>query len=408
MTTPPSTPTPPPPPAPVLNPTAINRARPTDPMMGTTEETYPGSNVFYYAFGGQPKTDWSGLDPSSERLLADTCFRSLDPVSGQKSGVYRTKGLEADDRYKKGMKLSEYQKLIWDHLVRYGLDTMGYLPDPRNKSTKVYSVVTHHARFTGDLATSLESCSTLKSKFDHWDKKNDYEACEFLKNSLSKEIKEGFQTFHDKSDTFCATWLKLVHYLVTTTSKTFDVMKDKIRTKRPQQYPGQNIEKMGSDFIILARELDNAGYYDHGLTLNMVDSFLCASKDDKGTFHHALNNLRSEVSKLEQETVFMTKFDQDLKFTKEKLTFKDVCLRAVKEYKDLNHQNLWEPSKLPKDRHAPPSSLSNLAQADILTLIEHVKRRFNPSDSTGNRGQVVSPQVSSYDALLASYDAILE
>ena len=78
--------------------------------MGTTEETYPGSNVFYYAFGGQPKTDWSGLDPSSERLLADTCFRSLDPVSGQKSGVYRTKGLEADDRYKKGMKLSEYQK----------------------------------------------------------------------------------------------------------------------------------------------------------------------------------------------------------------------------------------------------------------------------------------------------------
>lgn len=362
-------------------PQVVVRSRPSDPLMGTTEETYAGSNVFYYAFGGVPKPDWSGLDASSERLLADTCFRSLDPVSGQKSGKYRTSGLELDEKYKKGMKLSEFQKVVWDHLVKYGLDTIGYLPDPRDP-TKVHSVVTHHARFTGDLAKSILACSNLKSKFDQWDKKNDYEAREFLLNSLSKEIKEGFQNFHDKADSFGATWLKLVHYLVTTTAKTFDKMKDLIRTKRPQQYAGQDIEKMGSDFITLARELDNAGYYDHGLTLNMVDAFLCASKDDKGTFHHSLNNMRYEVSRLEQETVFLSKLEQDAKFATSKLSFKDVCLRATKEYKDLHHQNLWEPSKLPKDRHAPPSSLANLAQAEILTLIEQVKKSFHPGSSS--------------------------
>ena len=368
-----------PPPIPVVQQTVPIRIRPSNPLMGTTEETYAGSNVFYYAFGGSPKADWSGLFKKSERLLADTCFRSLDPVTGQKSGHYRTKGLE--ETFKRGMKLSEFQKSIWDHLVKYGLDTMGYLPDPRD-NTKVYSVVTHHARFTGDIGKSLKVCADLKVLFDGWDKKHDFESREFLLASLSREVKEGFQTFHDKSDSFSATWLKLVHYLVTTTAKTFDKMKEQIRTKRPQQYAGQDIEKMGRDFILLAKELDNAGHYDHGLTLNIVDAFLCASKDDKGTFHHALNSLRVEVSKLEQETVFLSKEDQDVKFAQNKLTYKDVCLKAVKEYKDLDHYNLWEPSKLPKDRHAPPTKLSHLAQAEVNTLIESVRKSFANSNSS--------------------------
>jgi hypothetical protein len=342
--------------------------KPASPLMGTTEETYTGSNSFYYAFGGEPKPDWSGIKDLSSRLLSDLCFRSLDPVSGQKSTHYRTKGLAK--LYERGQKLSEFQKHIWEHLTKYGLDTVAYLPDPKNP-LKVQSVITHHARFTGDLNKALQSSKILQTKFDTWDKKHDYEARQFLLNSISETVKEGFETFHEIEDTFSATWLKLVHYLVTTTSKTYDEMKEAIRKKRPQQYPGQDIEKMASDYIQLAKEIDNAGYYTHSLTLNMVDGFLCSSQDAKGTFHHALNNLREKVSAKEQETVFMSSEDQTRKFAQAKLSYKDVCLHSVKIYNELKHNNMWEPSKLPKDRQAP---MVNLTKAQILNLIESVHK----------------------------------
>jgi hypothetical protein len=41
---------------------------------------------------------------------------------------------------------------------------------------------------------------------------------------------------------------------------------------------------MATDYIRLAHEVDNAGYYSHSLTLNMVNGFLYASQDAKGAF----------------------------------------------------------------------------------------------------------------------------
>jgi hypothetical protein len=351
---------------------------PSNPRMGTTEETFPGSGVYYYAFGGAPKADWSGIEDPSTRLLSDLCFRSLDPVAGQKSTLYRIKGLSKP--FDRSQKLSDFQKRVSDHLIKYGLDTIGFLPDPKD-STKVQSVVTYHARFTGDMDKSLAGSKLISNLFDSWDRKNDYEARQFLLSSLSDEVKDGFETFHEQDDTFSATWLKLVHYLVTTTSKTYDDMKDSIRKKRPQQYPGQDIEKMATDLIKLAKEIDNAGYYSHGLTLNMVDSFLCASHDDKGTFHHAMNSLRERVSAKEQETIFLPNDEQAKSFAKSRLTYKDVCLHAVKIYNELKNNNMWEPGKLPRDSGAP---VANLTKAEVLNLIESVRNGTNSSNNLSN------------------------
>jgi hypothetical protein len=361
---------------------STSKARPKDPRMGSTEETYVGSNVFYYAFGGAPLPDWSGIKDPSSRLLSDLCYRSLDPVSGQKSTLYRTKGLSKP--YDRSQKLSDFQKKVWDHLVNYGLDTIGYLQDPKDP-TKVQSVVQYHARFNGDLSKALAVSKVWKEKFDSWDKKHDFEARQFLLNSLSDEVKSGFETFHERDDTFAATWLKLIHYLVTTTSKTYDEMKQTIRSKRPQQYAGQNIEAMAIDLIQIAKEVDNAGYYSHSLTLNMVDSFLCASKDPKGTFHHSMNSLRERVSAKEQETVFLSSDDQDKQFAAAKLSYKDVCLHAVKIYNELVSINMWEPSKLPKDRQTPPTI--NLSTAEIMNLIQSTVNK-NKEQGRGrfNRG----------------------
>jgi hypothetical protein len=204
---------------------------PLDPLMETTEEIFPGSGVYYYTFGRAPKSDWLGIENPDTRVLSDLCYWSLDPVSCQKSMHYRIKSLEK--LFDRSQKLSDFHKNVSEHLVKYGLDTVGYLPDPKN-SSKVQSVVNYHAGFTGDMKKSLAESRRLGKLFDSWDRKNNYEARQFLLSSLSDSVKEGFETFHDNEDSFAATWLKLVHYLVTTTSKTYDDMKEGSRKKHPQ------------------------------------------------------------------------------------------------------------------------------------------------------------------------------
>ena len=354
--------------------------RPTSPTMGTCEETYPGSQSYYYAFGGKPYPDWSGIMDKSSRLMSDLCFRSLDPVSGQKSTHYRTKGLS--NKYDSKDCLTDFQSDVWDHLVKYGLDTISYLPNPKDL-TQVLDVVNKHAQFTGDITLAQQLSDNLSARFDFWDKKHDAEAKSFLLSSLSEELKKNFKPFHDKDkDSFSLTWLKLIHYLVSSNSRTFDKLKDDIRRIRPQQYPGQNIEKMSTDYMTKAEELVNAGYFDHSLILNMVDGFLCSSKDAKGTFHHSMNDLRRRVDKVQQSTIFMSRTDQADEFTRQKLSFKDVCFIAVKEYKTLCDDNMWEPKKLPRDRQGPSIQAANLAAINkVHNLIANMFDKSKPNQS---------------------------
>ena len=345
--------------------------KPGNPKMGTCEETYKGSGTYYYVFGGKPKADWSGIEDLKDRSMSDLCFRSLDPVVGQKSAHYRTKALT--NKFEVKNSISDFQADVWDHLFKYGLDTIAYLPDPKN-NTEVLNVVSQHAQFTGDMSHVVTTGKTIAKNFDIWDKKNDAEAKTFLLASLAEDLKKDFKPFHDKEkDTFSVTWLKLIHYLVSSNSRTFDKLKDEIRKIRPQQYGGQNIEKMSADYILKAEELINAGYFDSSLILNMVDGFLCATRDAKGTFHHTLNDLRRKVDKLQQSTIFMSKKDQMDQYSRERLSYKDVCFSAVKEYKTLCDDNMWEPKKLPRDRQAPAAQSINLtAISQALNLIANM------------------------------------
>ena len=362
------------------------KPKPGDPRMGTAEETYAGSGTYYYAFGGEPNYKWTGLADPSERLLGDLCFRSLDPIAGQKSALVRTKSL--DLKLTNTSKLSEFQKDVWKHLVKFGLDTIGYLPDPKD-ATEMQSVVVYHARYTGDLNKAIESSNDIRKNYDKWDKKHDYEAREFLLSSIAPEILKMFDPFHSNKNTFATTWLKLVHHRVTTTSETYDNMKTTIRRLTPQQYQGQNIEQLATKYIKMAEELDNAGHYEHSLTLNMVDGFLNADADRKGTYHFELNKLRSLVDEKRQATVFMSKYDQDDEFAKARLTFTDISMKAVKIYKDLIGNNKWEPGKLPKDRNTPPV---NLTTAQVLQLIESVASKKHQSKSDSKYGPKKEPK----------------
>ena len=243
--------------------------------MGTCIETYKGSKSYHLLFGGKPKADWSGIEDPDSRTSSDLQFRSLDPVAGQKSTVYRQKGLSK--KFDPKQNLNDFADSVWDHLTKYGLDTVSYLPDPRDRS-KALCVVKKHSQYTADMEKVTEIAKSLQSKFDSWDKKHDKEAKTFLLDSLSDSLLKGFKPFHNKDkDTFAMTWLKLVFYLVTSTTDTYDKLKDDIRRITPQEFPGQDIEKMSAKYLELTEILVNAGYFDTSLIMNMVDGFLDAS-----------------------------------------------------------------------------------------------------------------------------------
>ena len=118
---------------------------------------------------------------------------------------------------------------------------------------------------------------------------------------------------------------------------------------------------MSGEYIQKSDELTNAGYFEVSLILNMVDGFLCATPDPKGTFHFNMNIVRSKVEKLQRLTVFLSRPDQLEKYAAESVGVKDICFEAVKDYKTLCDANLWEPKKLPRDRHGPASHTAQLA-----------------------------------------------
>ena len=68
----------------------------------------------------------------------------------------------------------------------------------------------------------------------------------------------------------------------------------------------------------------------------MLDGFLCATRDEKGTVHFSMNKLRSEISGLIQQTIFMDANNKTEKFMKEGFTYRDVCVATVKEFKERN------------------------------------------------------------------------
>ena len=161
-----------------VSPAGTTKYSPTKPIMGgilkTSEET-PWT-------GGIPKPDWSGLvnPPAGPKTACQ-----LRPESG-KSAMYsyseRIKGLK--EPLSSILGIDAFKRSVSQHLTRYGMDTIAYLPDPHD-STKSVHIVDGSTRFT------VSSCETAASAqallYDRYDRENDASAVEFLLASLSKE-----------------------------------------------------------------------------------------------------------------------------------------------------------------------------------------------------------------------------
>ena len=70
---------------------------------------------------------------------------------------------------------------------------------------------------------------------------------------------------------------------------------------KKSEYTYQDMVYINACYVLKhAETLTNGGYFETSLILNMVDGFLCASKDEKGTFHFTMNGIRKQVADLQQ------------------------------------------------------------------------------------------------------------
>ena len=313
--------------------------------------------------GGKPKADWSGLDSTAVQTPSDDYqYRPTSPGSSQKSTKYRETGL--DTKFGRDDHLLDFIDSVKEYLVRTGMDTIAYLPDPTD-STKMICILDQYSKY--DLQPAISSARSLSLKFDRYDRNNDNSAKLWLLDSISDDLKKEIKDRLTQSDGFAAHWLQLIHQIQSVSFNRFAGVKNDIEHNLTIfAFPGQNVKLLATAFLDKARELDNHGYYEHRLTLVMLDRFLEAggSNNDVGTLQYRseLLTLRSKLDKALVKVGRLASAAQDAHMASETLTYRDICWAAEEEWRKLADDGKWGPAKTKRDSRAvPPKFGANLA-----------------------------------------------
>ena len=94
--------------------------------------------------GGEPKSDWSGLERPNPNYVEPKQHRPTSITSAAKSQHYRTQGI--DPKFGRDKDLLTFERKVEKHLTDNGLDSIAYLPDPSDPTESI-SVITDHGRF---------------------------------------------------------------------------------------------------------------------------------------------------------------------------------------------------------------------------------------------------------------------
>ena len=335
-------------------PTAAPPAPPA-PLMGGLYNLTPTEQVAWC--GGLPLRDWTGLAATAATVpTGPKQYRSTSVSGAQKSHHYRTEGL--DPKFERGNDLEVFEHKVLQHLERHGMDPISYVPDPLDVN-KMTCCVSGHTRLS--LDTISVTMTTQMALYDPYDKANDLDARDFLFASLSDELSKELRSLVDTTDTFPVVYLRLINVLRHRTIQHFSTIKDRIKKRHPSQYAGEDLSKLAIDFRNDAKELDNAGQYDHNLTLNMLDAFLAAGGRDNEDFRFTLRGLKKDLSKKLLEIAFMAPADANTAMATADLTYQAVCTQAVDEYRTLVENNQWPPARHNPDSKAAPRAFGNLA-----------------------------------------------
>jgi hypothetical protein len=342
--------------------------KPTKPTMGALTQT--GVDKWAAWTGGKPKLDWSGFETTTVDYETPNQMRPIYDVKGYN---HRKTGLT--DKFNKTDTLIPFKKRVWTHLKDNGLDTITYLPDMRKDMS---CVIYDHSRYTLDSARTDSIIQV--ALYDKYDITNNTAAIAFLLDSLSPALAETISEKLEDSDSFHVVWLELMNEIQVQTIERIEAIKKQIKDRRPQQYPGQDLEKLAVDFRAGALELSNAGQYEHNLTLLMLKSYLLAGGTDNEDYRFGLRMLKTKLDDELLAIGYMDKAQADTHMATHKLHYKDISSVATKAYRKQFDRGEWPPAKNLPDSKAPPAGYgANIAEttpewggthAEVLALIQ--------------------------------------
>ena len=238
------------------------RFRPVQPIMGginrisgTTEAAWTG---------GKPAYGWTGLEQVPTSILPSQ-YRPMSISSAAKSRAYRIQGLEI--KFTRKSDLLTFQKKILNHMIDHGMDAISYIPSPNQQD--MACIITEHARYTIEEAMNREAIQV--GQYDDYDNANIKDAIKFLLNSLDEDLETQMYENCPEESSFIKHWMNLMLLVGSVSMDRFDAIKERIRSRKVQDYPGQNIPNLCSDYLADWKLLHGAKLYDNALTLVIAD-----------------------------------------------------------------------------------------------------------------------------------------
>jgi hypothetical protein len=170
-----------------------------------------------------------------------------------------------------------------------------------------------------DWGLARTASKTQAALYDKYDITNNTAAVTFLLDSLAPVLAEIVSEKMEETDSFHVVWLELMNEIQVQTIEHIKAIKKEIKDRRPQQYPGQDLEKLAVHFRSGALELQNARQ-EHNLTLSMVKSYLAAGgTDNEDYYRYSLRGLKSKLNDELLAIGYMDKTQADAHMVKENL-----------------------------------------------------------------------------------------
>ena len=227
--------------------------------------------------GGQPNESWTSLMSPTGSYRSPLQLRTLNKVSA-KDYKYRCEKI-SNLTVSKESNLVLVGDIVKRHFEEHGIDTNTYVPDPSSKGNTL-CVLSDHAKLTKEEAINLSK--KISRRFDFLDWENNGAATSILFNSLDSKLYEKLIKLREAEDTFVVTWFRLVDLLYPHSIAPFEMYKADLRKRRATDYAGQDIEELCADFDNDHKKLSY--YYDHELTMVMLETIMMAGGDSNEDF----------------------------------------------------------------------------------------------------------------------------
>jgi len=231
------------------------------------------------------------------------------------------------------------------------------------------TVITNHARFT--LKQAMESEEVRDFMYDTYDRSNIRDAKKFLMNSIDEALENQMYENCPDDSTFITYWMNLMRLVGSVSVNRFDKIKNRLKGRSVNQYLGQDISLLCSDFLSDWKELHGGSMYDYNLTMNMVNIIMEAGTED---FRYELRGLKKNLDNKLLETRYKPYEETHQELVKEELDVQSVLKKCKEEYRNLLDDGKWPVAAHVKDNRNLNRGYgtANMAERNKLTkLLAH-------------------------------------